>query len=59
MLYAILSPDHDAPWGYCVFDRAPTPEEMADHLAHAAGLESRDDWLELHHIDSLGWAPVH
>jgi hypothetical protein len=59
MLYAILSPDRDAPWGYYACERVPTLEELADHMARTEGLPSRDDWLERNHVDFLGWAPVH
>lgn len=59
MLYAILSPEREAPWGYYRCDTAPTIEQLADHMAALHGLPSRDDWIELNHVDLLGWAPVH
>ena len=59
MLYAILTPDEEAPLGYFDSPDAPTAEELADHLARAMGFDDRDAWSHAYGIEQLGIAPVH
>lgn len=59
MIYAILTPETDTPIGYYAASQAPTPEELADHMARSTGFESRDDWMAQNKIGKIGYAPVH
>lgn len=59
MIYAILTPETDTPIGYYAASEAPTPEELADHMARTTGCASRDDWIAQNNIEKIGYAPVH
>ncbi len=59
MIYAILTPEGDAPLGYYSAAEAPTLEELADHMAKATGFADRDEWISHAGVEMLGYAPVH
>jgi hypothetical protein len=59
MIYAILTPEGDAPLGYYSASEAPTLEELADHMAQTNGFADRDEWIEQTGVDAIGYAPVH
>ncbi|MFM0060212.1 beta-lactoglobulin I [Paraburkholderia phytofirmans] len=59
MVYAILIPRGDAPLGYYVSADAPTPEELADHMANRTGFADREEWMEQTGVNVIGYAPVH
>jgi hypothetical protein len=56
--YVILSPESEDPLGYIRSAGAPTPEEMADHLAAVGGFTNRDHFLHVNPGIQLGYAPL-
>jgi hypothetical protein len=56
--YVILSPESEDPLGYIRSAGAPTPEEMADHLAVVGGFANRDHFLHVNPGIQLGYAPL-
>lgn len=59
MIYAILTPEGDAPLGYYSAAKAPTLEELADHMAKATGFADRDEWMMVTGVQAIAYAPVH
>jgi hypothetical protein len=59
MIYAILTPKTDEPLGYYSATAAPTPEDLADHMAKASGFADREEWMASAGIDVIGYALVH
>ncbi|MEF9444399.1 beta-lactoglobulin I [Burkholderia sp. 1B3(2022)] len=59
MLYAILTPEDEAPLGYFDSPEAPTAEELADYLAEELGFSDRDAWMDAYGVKRIGFAPVH